>query len=235
MISDFELAILSRSVETAYLIPYIDDVEDYVWEAIWHEAKELTLGEGLARTKRLFDVVDVDSYVGWSAKTLVTVGGNLEPGRAFEFVIQRADVIKKQAELGFRGLSLDSDPQVLGAAVMAHWRAKVLGDAEYQGVEYARMAILLKNRTRTEFSVMDEELHLPNDDELVWDWTNASRTGLQGRDAHDDFVRYRWYPNQTQLFERMRIPQTARTFELTPRKLELAELLAVFQRAGYIS
>lgn len=234
MLSEREVSVIKESVQAAYLIPFIDDVEDFVWEAVWYEAKGLLLNERLARSKRLFDVVDTKSNVGWSAKTLVV--SDTDPGRQIEFVIQRADVIKKQETLGFSGLSIHgSSPQDLGNAVMAHWRQKVEGDSTYQEVTDPRVAILLKNKARTSFAVIEGELSVPHDDEISWFWTDPnSKGGLQGRNNLSGIVQFRWYPNQTQLFERMLITQDTNHFTLDPTMLSLAELLMAMKLAGHM-
>ncbi len=202
-----------EGISSAYSTPYIDDVEDYVWESIWTYAKGLPSSDRLHRSKRLFDVVDPATGRGWSAKTLVVA--DLTPGREFEFVIQRADIIKKQLELGFSGLSISvSSAQDLGDAVLAHWRRKVIEDSAFQGVSDPMVAILLKNRSRTRFAVIEEPLPVPRDDEITWQFTRDDRTGLQGRSVQSGSVLFRWYPNQTQLFERRTVPESR--VEVTP-------------------
>lgn len=225
MISDVELERTERAVDVAYSIPLIDDVEDYIWESIWSYVKDLPELDGLTRKKRLFDVVDIQRRIGWSAKTLVLVSGEMTPGREFEFVIQRADIIKKREALGFPELSLDDDPQILGSALLAHWRQKIYLDSQFQGVEDFRMSILLKDKARRNFIVMDEVLEVPNDNDIVWNWSDDKRAGLQGRDAVDNKVRYKWYHRQTQFFERLQIPDTARTFSSSWRKISLKSLI----------
>lgn len=225
MISDDELERTRRAVEVAYSIPLIDDVEDYIWESIWSYVKELPELDGLTRQKRLFDVVDFDRRIGWSAKTLVLKSGVFEAGKEFEFVIQRADIIKKRDALGFPDLSLSDDPQKIGSALLEHWRQKIHGDAAVQGVDQYRMSILLKDQTRRNFTVMDEELEVPLDDEIVWAWTNEKKVGLQGRSALDNRIKYRWYHGQTQFFERVKIPTDARGFLSTWQKILLKDLI----------
>lgn len=234
MISDLEKDVIQRSVQAAYLVPFIDDVEDFVWEAIWYETKGLLLEHRLARSKRLFDVVDTVSRVGWSAKTLVVPDTGL--GRQVEFVIQRADIIKKQEQLGFSSLTIaHSSPQDLGDAVLAHWRSKVENDAIIQDVIHPKIAILLKNKSRTDFAVIEDQLTVPYDDEISWFWTDSrSRVGLQGRNMNTGLVQYRWYPNQTQLFERMEITADTARFRVEPRMLTLPQLLQAMKLAGHL-
>lgn len=214
MISDVELERSQHAVGVAYSVPIIDDVEDYVWESIWSYVKDLPELDGLTRKKLLFDVVDSQRKIGWSAKTLTLNNGILDPGREFEFVIQRANVINKREQLGFPNLSLEDDPQIIGDAVMEHWRQKIHADATIQGVENFRISILLKNKARCSFSVLDEKLDVPENSDIIWTWSNDNRLGVQGRSKKENMIKYKWYHGQTQLFERMRIPETARRFSV---------------------
>lgn len=234
-LNDEELKRALQGVSSAFLVPFIDDVEDFVWESIWHDVKGIPAPNRLARSKRLFDVVNNQTREGWSAKTL-KIPGNLIEGKEYEFVIQRADVIKKQELLGFSDLSVqESDPQTLGNAVLTHWRMKVEHDAQFQGVEDPKTAVLLKNEKRTSFIIIEEELSLPNNSEIEWNWTNESKVGLQGRNIQRNRIQFRWYPNQTQLFERNVIPQNPTRFNIVPNEIQPAELRELFRKAGYIS
>lgn len=235
MLTELEIEIIKESVQAAYLIPFIDDVEDFVWEAVWYETKGLLLNQRLARSKKLFDVVDTVTKIGWSAKTLVVP--DTATNRQIEFVIQRADIIKKQEKLGFTGLSIEaSPPQDLGNAVLTHWRNKVDEDAKLQQVTDQRLAILLKSKSLTSFAVIEDVLAVPSNDEISWFWTDANtKVGLQGRNITNGLIQYRWYRNQTQLFERLAITDDAKRFEIDPKMLSLAELLLMMRTAGHMN
>ncbi len=135
-LTEAEQAKLRDGLLAAYLVPLIDDVEDYVWEAIFHHVKGIKLADPITegRNKQLFDAVAPDGR-GWSLKTLVwanqTVGSN------FEFVIQRADVFKKAVELGFKkGLTAKSFPNNLGKALCEALERKI--SERLQGAESDR-------------------------------------------------------------------------------------------------
>jgi len=63
---------LIAGIRAAYSIPFIDDVEDFVWEAIFAYVKNISLIDPLnhVRSKRLFDVIDDKQQIGWSIKTI---------------------------------------------------------------------------------------------------------------------------------------------------------------------
>ena len=99
----------------------------------------------------------------------------------FEFVIQRADIFTKAASLGFsNGLSIHSDPRDLGRALVRHWNQKLLGDALLQKVTDPRFAILIKNRSRTEFLYTESGYEPLDETDFDWRWTVGSiGVGLQ--------------------------------------------------------
>lgn len=215
---------LGRAILAALSIPFIDDIEDYIWEAVFSYVKDVVVPDPLThiRSKKLFDVVDKGSRKGWSAKALQwSLGTEVE----FELVIQRADVLKKRKELGFPELRVDSDPGELGAAVVKHWNEKVVADSVEQGVDDRRVAVLLKSRDRRTYAYYEADIETYDAGQLDWAWTSAERNGLQGRRRDDGFLVYRWYPNQKQLFERFKLPAETYQFNLNPRRLEISELI----------
>jgi len=60
------------------------------------------------------------------------------------FVIERADVIKKAAKLGFPGLTEQSSPAELGAAIVQHWNEKIISSQAAQSITNSYEGILLK-------------------------------------------------------------------------------------------
>ena len=101
-LTEEQLVRIEKGLRAAIAVPFIDDIEDYVVEAILEYAKEI---EGVdpfvhVRSKRLYDVVDKETKTGYSVKSLKWAfrdGSESE----FELVIQRADIFKKANALGF--------------------------------------------------------------------------------------------------------------------------------------
>jgi hypothetical protein len=172
------------------------------------------------RKKLLFDIVG--NKIGWSAKA---VQCNIKLGNEFELVIQRADVFKKRIELGFPSLTILSDVQEIGTAVLKHWQEKIIADSISQKITDKRVCILLKEVGHKRFAYFEEDIKIYQPDELVWKWTDATKTGLQGIQKTGNFCVYRWYPNQKQLFERFKLPLDTFIFTLEPQRIPLQELI----------
>lgn len=219
-----EINRMQNALKTAIAIPFIDDVEDYILEDIWKYVKQI---KGLdpfydTRSKDLYDVVDLTKKIGWSVKS---IQWNFYENCEFELVIQRADVFKKSLHLMACNLTIDSEPNLIGKALLKHWSLKVLGDAEKQGVTSRRVLILLKNSDRSRFAVLEEDIKLYSDSDLEWQWTNDSKNGLKGIAKETGRCVYRWYPAQKQFFERFILPQTAPVFEIDAIRLTESELI----------
>ena len=223
-LSSRELEKLKKALQAIYTVPFIDDVEDFIWEAIFCYVKNIPLVDPLTniRKKRLFDIVDPSTSVGWSAKAL-QAGVGLS--RQFELVIQRADIFKKSQELGFNSLSVASPPEDLGSALLRHWYGKVYEDAEEQGVTDRRVCILVKSKDRKTYGFLEEDLSDYKPQELYWIWTNETKTGLQGIRKKDSFCVFRWYPNQKQFFERFILPEDTHIFSIEPTRLPMDEVV----------
>ena len=213
---------LKEAIEAAWRFPFIDDVEDYILEAIWCYAKEIPVVDPLTtiRSKRLFDVVDPRTGTGWSVKG---IQWPISEGCEFELVIQRADIFKKARDLGFETLNIASNCSDLGEALLRHWSQKIETDATMQNVTDRRIFILLKSKDRKHYAAIEDSLHIYSPAELEWRWTDDSRTGLQGIRRTDGTCVYRWYPNQKQFFERFQLSPTASQFDITPCRLETSE------------
>lgn len=224
-LSDVEKDRLVKAVNTVLAIPFIDDIEDYIWEAVFSHVKGLTLIDPLLniRSKRLFDIVDTERKIGWSAKAVqwsTKLPGNME------LVIQRADIFKKSQALGFPPLNINSDPQQLGNALMKHWMdEKVKKDAVHQGVTDKRVCILIKSRKRDKFIYLEEDLAEYAAEDLTWGWTDETKTGLRGSRKSDGKLIYRWYPNQKQFFEKFDLPADAFTFGLSPKRILMGDVV----------
>lgn len=224
-LSENERKRLAEGITVAYSIPFIDDIEDFIWEAIFAHVREIPLVDPLTETreKKLFDLVDKKRRIGWSAKALQT---NVQPGGEFELVIQRADIFKKASSLGFPPLSVNSPPALLGEALMKHWLdEKIKKDMLAQGVDDPRVCILLKSVDRTRFTFVEQPLEILSAKELDWRWTDKNKTGLQGWKG--DQLKFRWYHGQTQFFERFRVPLDTPVITLRPKRLSTAHVISV--------
>jgi len=221
-----ELAKLISGIRTAIAVPFIDDVEDYVVEAILEYAKSIVGPDPYfnIRSKKLYDVVDSKKKIGWSVKSLQW---QFYDECEFELVVQRADVFKKAHELGFGRLDLDSDPNDIGKALLKHWKLKVEGDAKAQGVVSKRVMILLKKNDRKHYAVFEEDIKILAPRAVQWTWTNDSRNGLQGIRKSDGVCVYRWYPSQKQFFERFRLSSDTQKFTIEPVRLEKDQVVEI--------
>ena len=97
-----ESSLLRRGLQAAMSTFFVDDIEDFVWEAIFAYVKGLRVVDPLneTRSKWLFDVVDSKRRIGWSAKTGLTT--SFDSGHEIELVVQRADVFGKNSKLSKR-------------------------------------------------------------------------------------------------------------------------------------
>ena len=215
-----EIKKLKKALRAVYTIPFIDDVEDFIWEAIFCYVKDIPLTDPLTniRKKRLFDIVDSSASIGWSAKALQK---EVRPHCKFELVIQRADIFTKSQELGFNSLSVASPTRDLGLALWRHWYGKVDGDAKEQSVTDKSVCILVKSKDRKTYAFLEKDLSDYKPDALEWRWTTKTKTGLQGIQRKDGFCVFRWYPNQKQFFERFILPENAHIFSIEPKRLSM--------------
>ena len=96
-----ESSLLRKGLQAAMSTFFVDDIEDFVWEAIFAYSKGLRMADPLneIRAKLLFDVVDDKKRIGWSAKTGLTT--SFDTGREVELVIQRADIFGKKSEFSY--------------------------------------------------------------------------------------------------------------------------------------
>ena len=71
-LNDKEKQRLVEAIRAIYTVPFVDDVKDYVWEAIFSYSKDIPSVDPLTniRSKKLFDVVDKKSKIGWSIKAV---------------------------------------------------------------------------------------------------------------------------------------------------------------------
>lgn len=215
-----ENKLLEKGLQAAMSTFFVDGIEDFIWEAIFAYVKGLKMVDPLneIRAKLLFDVVDSRNRIGWSAKTGLTT--SFEGGREVELVIQRADIFSKHNKY-----SKKSSPNSIGKAVIEHWYNKVHNDAVKQGVTDKRMCILLKSKGNDRFACIEEDLEECLPDEIIWNWTNKNKKGLQGRRKTDGKLKFRWYPSGAQLFERFVIPDGVDVIKIVPRRLPVKTVM----------
>ena len=225
-LSTTELERITDGLKVAMSIPFIDDIEDFILEAIWEYAKDIDGVDPFynIRSKKLYDVVDQSTHIGWSVKSLQWA---FRPNCEFELVVQRADVYKKARELGFPPLNSDSDPNLIGAALLKHWNNKIESDAIAQGVQSKRIMVLLKTVDKKHFAVLEEDIHQYATDEISWQWTNSQHNGLQGIRKSDGRCVYRWYPSQKQFFERFILPESSQLIHIEPKRLSKEEIVNI--------
>ena len=229
LLSNDEKSLLRAGLEASFTVPIIDDVEDFVWEAIFHYVKGVRLPDPITegRTKQLFDAC-ADDGRGWSLKTLLW--DRQDPGSSFEFVIQRANIFKKAAELGFpKGLTPRSEVADLGAALIRHWNKKFQTDLASQRVKDPRIAMLLKNRARDHFVYMEFDYPPLDERDYTWEWSTKEGLGLKGYAARR--VRLKWYHGQKQLFQVYEVPVEGYSFNLDWQRASLADFVQKVRRA----
>lgn len=202
MLTKNEIERLRQAIIATIASPVIGSIEDYTWEAIFHYVKHIPLSDpALGRSKLLYDAVDTTTATGWSLKSLQL--NSLTVVNTFLFVIQRADVIKKAAQLGFPGLTEKSSPAELGAAIVQHWNDKIISSQAAQSITNSYEGILLKTIKGYEYIYCEFPLHPLDPNAFSWDWTvdrvtGRAGAGLQGYIAGK--LELVWYKNQKQLF-----------------------------------
>jgi hypothetical protein len=228
LLSENEKDNLCRAVQAALSVPFIAGVEGYVFEAIFHYVKSLPLPNPYTekRSKLLFDCVDADTQTGWSLKAVQ----KSPDAQTFELVIQRADVIKKKADLGYPRLTLESSPDDIGQAVLQHWNRKIEADMRTQNVLNPRIGALVKSRNHRRYVFLEQTLHRHSANELTWRWTDETKTGLQARRNDNMTVVLRWYPNQKQLFETFTLSPQCFRFEVHPKDLTPEDFIKAILR-----
>ena len=107
----------------------------------------------------------------------------------------------------------------------------MIADAQEQQVDDKRICVLLKSPNRTNFAYYEDQLVQALPDNLIWRWTDASKTGLQGFYRVDGFCKFRWYPNQKQLFERFKLPDQTPIFNLDIQRLLLSDVINLLRAA----
>lgn len=128
------------------------------------------------------------------------------------FVIERADVIKKAAKLGFPGLMEQSSPAELGAAIVQHWNEKIRSSQAEQSITNSYEGILLKTIKGYEYIYCEFPINPLDPNAFSWAWTVNKVTGRAGECLQGYVAGKRelvWYKNQKQLFRARTIPPEA--------------------------
>lgn len=246
-LNEAETRRLKEVLTAAWAVPFVDDIGDFIWEAAFHYVKGLPIPDPLegGQSKMLFDAVDTDTGRGWSLKALLLKRKSLPPaGYRFEFVIQRASIMKKAkakkgrakvqmevtaedtpTEVIEQELSINSPEDDIGRALINFWNNKVKKDMKAQSVTDGRLSVLLKNANRREYVLIEESIPIFKPTELEWSWTDADRVGFQARNKEGNVV-LKWYHGQTQLFQIMTIPADATRVEITPRRMDSERFVA---------
>jgi len=226
---------LQWAITAALSSPLLDDIQGFAWEAVFHYAKELPLRDPLTegKTKRLFDAVDRKARIGWSLKAKQCGSKvSMRCGMSIEFVIQRADIYSKAEELGYpSGLGKDTDPVLLGKAIVRLWNEKVQRDMESQKVRVPRLAVLLKSNDRRHYGYFEIGLELLDEKSLNWQWVGGFRRGLQAKE--DGRVRLRWHPSGTQLFQCLSVPTECNFFSVEPRRVPMDTFVNFIGQLAY--
>ncbi|MEI6042833.1 MAG: hypothetical protein WCS37_00455 [Chloroflexota bacterium] len=245
-----EVQRLEEALKATWAVPFVDDIEGFVWESIFHYIKQLSIPDPLpiwgreklprgtrrptgqepapkpqkGKTKSLFDAVDKANKIGWSLKALQCT--NLAENANFEFVIQRASIFGKSEQLGFtEKLSLQTPPADLGRAIAKHWNDKVLNDMREQSVEEARLVILIKSLDRKQYIYIERPLALFKAEDFEWAWSNEKFVGLQAKQKLDGRPALKWYHSQTQLFECLTLPPNATRIQIEPKRMEVGKFV----------
>ncbi len=223
MLKDNEIERLRQAIIATIASPAIGSIEDYTWEAIFHYVKDIPLSDpALGRSKLLYDAVDITTATGWSLKSLQL--NSLTVVNRFSFVIQRADIIKKAAQLGFPNLTEHSLPADLGAAIIQHWNEKIILNQALQNITRSYEGILLKTIRGYEYIYCEFPLNPFDPNVFSWAWavdrgTGRLGAGLQGSIAgKPELV---WYKNQKQLFRARTIPPEAVHIKVERTRLTL--------------
>jgi hypothetical protein len=202
VLAEDEIERLRQAIVATIASPVIGSIEDYTWEAIFHYVKNIPLSDpALGRSKLLYDAVDTVTATGWSLKSLQL--NSLTAVSTFLFVIQRADILKKATKLGFPGLTEQSSPAELGAAIVQHWNEKIISSQAAQDIVNSYEGILLKTIRGFEYVYCEFPLNPFDPKAFSWVWTVDRSTGKAGAGLQGSISgkpELVWYKNQKQLF-----------------------------------
>lgn len=215
-----------KLVDGVRALSTIHDLEGHNWETLLAYVKGI---KGHTRSQELFDVVDRSKGIGWSVKARML--NKIEIGSWFDVVIQRADIFKKAYELGYESLTVDTDPQILGEALSKCWNdLKIRRDEASQGVTDSRISVLIRLKDKETFAYYEDELELINNSEIVWSWTDSTKTGLQGIRRSDGIIKYKWLPSQKQFSERIQIPEHTFIFTIPRQHIPFEDVIKILNK-----
>jgi hypothetical protein len=209
--------VIKENVEVILSMPFAGKLNGDNWEYLVSDAYDIFH----IPTKLLYDVVDLETAIGRSVKTIrgpVAIGARVEP------IIARADVFSKANELGYDDLSANDHPQYIGNALIRFWNDKVENHADLLGIKTRKISMLVKSDNLTKFAYFEKDIDRYDEDTFEWTWTSNQKVGLQGKIKGTDYWKFKWNPKEHQLFERWLIPKNAYIFEITPRHFTMKEL-----------
>lgn len=216
---------LRQAIIATIVSPVIGSIEDYSWEAISHYVKNLPLADPASGCSELLhDAVDTTTKTGWSLKSIQL--NSLACVTPFLFVIQRADVVKKAAQLGFPGLTEKPPPADIGAAIIQHWNEKITMNRLVQGVTTSYEGILLKTIRGVEYVYCEYPLNPIEPSTFSWVWTIDRNIGKEGAGSQESVAgrtELVWYKNQKQLFQAQTIPLQAVRLTIERNRLTLSK------------
>jgi hypothetical protein len=216
---------VQKGIAVFLSLPFNPTVSGASWEGIFaHGVGGAVSGTGGVPggkgSKTLFDVVRGET--GWSCKTLLMPGHDPR-GRELEFVIKRADVLRKY------GLEM-VDPYELADRIMSDRNDEYTKSADAQGVSDPRVGILLRDRAQRHFAYWEEDYGLFELDEYDWTWGSDQQISVVARHKTDGFMKFRWYRSGAQLFEVFKVPNDALLFDVEWRPHEPEEIWELLYR-----
>lgn len=209
--------VIKENVEVILSMPFAGKLNGDNWEYLVSDAYDIFH----IPTKLLYDVVDLETGIGRSVKTIrgsVAIGARVEP------IIARADVFGKANELGYDDLSANDHPQYIGNSLIRFWNDKVENHADLLGIKTRKISVLVKSDDLTHFAYFEKSIDRYEEDDFTWKWTDEEKVGLQGKRKDTDYWKFKWNPKYMQLFERWLIPKDAYIFEVKVKHLTMKEL-----------
>jgi hypothetical protein len=219
LLEDGVLERVKHGIAVFLTVPFNPTVSGASWEGIFaHGVGGTVSGTGGVAggkgSKTLFDVVRAE--IGWSCKTLLMPTPDPR-GSVLEFVIKRADVLRKYS-LEMR------DPHELARHILLDRNEEYTKSATAQGIDDPRVGILLRERSQRDFCYWEEEYGLFEVDDYEWDWGSEKAISVVGRQKSDGFMKFRWYRSGAQLFEVFKVPDDALLFGVDWRPRAVEEL-----------
>lgn len=204
----------------AYTLIGNGDINGYHWEDLFSHVKSIP------KTKnglKLYDIVNIEKKIGWSAKTKEVTTNEILPGSTVNIVIQRSNIFSHD-----NTLSKDSPVEQLGEALLRYWNTeKISNNMESQGVEDSRVCILIKSKNRSQFAYYESSIEVYDFEEIEWKWNCDLKIGLTGVRRVDGAIKYVWNPNQSHFREIVYLPKDLEIFSAPTKKMDTSELIEI--------